>query len=153
MDAHGLLLELQEEMNQLCDKKYTHLGIGFASNDVKVLIVEILSSRGLAVDRLNHSEDGGIEVAGRLFHASADVKSGLYAARISLLSNPKKTYTEAAPEHMVVMESKEVKNERQFIINMKPPSEEVFNCPDPKFLELLVRGRGDALKIKYGGDA
>lgn len=30
MDAHGLLLELQKEREMLCDKKYTHVGIGFS---------------------------------------------------------------------------------------------------------------------------
>ena len=32
MDAHGLLLELQEEMGELTNKQYTHIGIGFAHN-------------------------------------------------------------------------------------------------------------------------
>jgi hypothetical protein len=30
MDAHGLLLELQEELGQLTHKDVTHIGIGFA---------------------------------------------------------------------------------------------------------------------------
>jgi hypothetical protein len=32
MDAHGLLLELQEEMGQITNKDYTHIGVGFAAN-------------------------------------------------------------------------------------------------------------------------
>jgi len=30
MDAHGLLLELQDELKLLTDKDLTHVGVGFA---------------------------------------------------------------------------------------------------------------------------
>jgi hypothetical protein len=50
MDAHGLLLELQQEMSMLRDEKYTHVGIGLAMDAQKVLIVEILTIRPFTVD-------------------------------------------------------------------------------------------------------
>jgi hypothetical protein len=52
MDAHGLLLELTEERELLAHKDYTHLGIGFASDNIRVLIVEILSTKTFTIDRL-----------------------------------------------------------------------------------------------------
>lgn len=43
MDAHGLLLELQDERKKLSDPAKTHLGVGFAYNRTKVKVVELLS--------------------------------------------------------------------------------------------------------------
>lgn len=62
MDAHGLLLELQKEMNDLKDSKYTHIGIGLAMDSTKVLIVEILTKKAISVDRLHSTETGAILV-------------------------------------------------------------------------------------------
>ena len=62
MDAHGLLLELQKERSYLTDKNYTHVGIGLANDGSKVLIVEILTAKYFSVNRLNATEDGGVEV-------------------------------------------------------------------------------------------
>jgi len=42
MDAHGLLLELDQESSTLGDKKNTHIGIGFAFNKEKVKVVELI---------------------------------------------------------------------------------------------------------------
>ena len=42
---------------------------------------------------------------------------------------------------------------RDFIINFKAPTEEVFNCIDQKILEIYIRPTGDFNKIKYGGSA
>jgi hypothetical protein len=42
---------------------------------------------------------------------------------------------------------------RHYTINLKPPSEEVFNCPDPKVLELYAFAGRDAGKYKYGAQA
>lgn len=98
MDAHGLLLELTEEREALVNKEYTHLGIGFASDGIRVLIVEILSTKFYAIDRLQQSEDGGVEVAGRILNPNV----GIFAARICLLSNPKKQVAEVTGEHMTV---------------------------------------------------
>ncbi|MFO0118216.1 MAG: hypothetical protein ACK521_11595 [bacterium] len=59
----------------------------------KVLIVEILSYKNFAVDRLNQSENGGVEVVGRIFPIPGETPiryAGLYASRICMLSNPKK---------------------------------------------------------------
>ena len=43
MDAHGLLLELQEELKCLINKDYTHIGVGFASSKGKIKVVELLT--------------------------------------------------------------------------------------------------------------
>jgi len=78
MDAHGLLLELQQERSYLTDKRYTHIGIGLAHDGTKVLIVEILTAKYFSVDRLNMAEDGGVYVEGRILQEN----TGLYAARV-----------------------------------------------------------------------
>jgi hypothetical protein len=62
MDAHGLLLELQHEMSLLRDKQFTHLGIGLAMDASRVLVVEILTKKEFAIDRLHLTENGGVEV-------------------------------------------------------------------------------------------
>lgn len=114
MDAHGLLLEMQKEKKMLADKEYTHIGIGLAMDAGTVRIAEILSKKNFAIDRLNQSENGGVEVVGRIFGTG-----GLYAARICLQNNPKKQFAEAAPEHMHVEEIKGTKM-KMFSINFKP---------------------------------
>ena len=88
MDAHGLLTELQEECNTIVEKKYTHVGIGFAWNKVEVKIVEIYSEKSLTVTGLGESEDNGMEIRGSVI---AD-KVGIYAARIvsnKMIKDPK----------------------------------------------------------------
>jgi len=117
MDAHGLLLELQKEMKMLADKQYTHIGIGLAMDAGKVLIVEVLTTKHFTIDRLNQSENGGVEVVGRIFPSLT--VGGMYAARICMLSNQKKQYGEAGPEHMHVEEIKGTKM-KMFSINFKP---------------------------------
>jgi hypothetical protein len=60
MDAHGLLLELQEERTKLCTETLTHLGIGFAANAQKCIVVELLSERACAIHRLMGNEQDGV---------------------------------------------------------------------------------------------
>ena len=43
MDAHGLLLELEYELQVLADPKNTHIGIGFAMDAHQVKVVELVS--------------------------------------------------------------------------------------------------------------
>ena len=50
MDAHGLLLEMQAEMEQLSDASATHIGVGFAEDSTKVLVVELLAESALCVN-------------------------------------------------------------------------------------------------------
>jgi hypothetical protein len=52
MDAHGLLLEMQTEMEQLSDPAATHIGVGFAEDSTKVLVVELLAESSLVVSTL-----------------------------------------------------------------------------------------------------
>ena len=51
-------------MGHITDAQYTHVGVGFAANKQMVKIVELLSSRPVMINNLNHTEDGGIEVQG-----------------------------------------------------------------------------------------
>lgn len=64
MDAHGLLLEMQAEMETLSDPKVTHIGVGFAEDSTKVLVVEMLGESALAVTSMQPFEDGSIHVEG-----------------------------------------------------------------------------------------
>lgn len=64
LDAHGLLLELQEEMSQLTNKDFTHVGIGFAYNMQKVKVVEMLSRKPIMINRIGQTEDGAVQVEG-----------------------------------------------------------------------------------------
>lgn len=49
MDAHGVLCELQDDLERMIDAKYTHVGVGFAWNKDKVLVVEFYSVRTLVI--------------------------------------------------------------------------------------------------------
>lgn len=49
MDAHGLLLELEEELGHLTNAAFTHIGIGFAKDKTQVKVVEFLMTKPLMV--------------------------------------------------------------------------------------------------------
>ena len=49
MDAHGLLLELQDEREKLVSDKLTHVSVGFGSNNKVVKVVELLSERPMVI--------------------------------------------------------------------------------------------------------
>lgn len=50
MDAHGLLCELEDEMNKIVDPKMTHVGIGFAWDKNQVKVVEFFSIKPLLIN-------------------------------------------------------------------------------------------------------
>ena len=50
MDAHGVLCEFEEDLKQLLDAKATHVGVGFAWNKEKVLVVEFYSIKPLMIN-------------------------------------------------------------------------------------------------------
>ena len=64
MDAHGLLLELQEEREKFCSAELTHVSVGFASNNKVVKVVELLSERTMLINQIMQTEDGGVRVSG-----------------------------------------------------------------------------------------
>jgi hypothetical protein len=49
MDAHGVLCELQADLERMIDPKYTHVGVGFAWNKEKVLVVEFYSVKPVTI--------------------------------------------------------------------------------------------------------
>jgi len=50
VDAHGLLLELQEELQTLRDPNNTHIGIGFAFTKDQVRVVELIGRKLFTID-------------------------------------------------------------------------------------------------------
>jgi hypothetical protein len=50
MDAHGVLCELQSDLERMIDGKYTHVGVGFAWNKEKVLVVEFYSVKPVVIN-------------------------------------------------------------------------------------------------------
>ena len=141
MDAHGLLLEMQAEMEQLSDPAATHIGVGFAEDSTKVLVVELLAESSLVVSTLQQHEDGSIHVEGlNLDPANA----GLYAARIVSSTNEKKA-TVIGPANMTYD-----KATHQFTLAFEPQADEVFyNAQDPRWLELYIR-KAKIDQIPYG---
>ena len=133
MDAHGLLLEMQAEMQQLSDPNVTHIGIGFAEDSTKVLVVELLSQSPLMVNTIQQAEDGSIHVEGLNMDPS---NAGLYAARIVSSTNDKKVAQVVGPANMAYD-----KATHMYSISFDPPAEEVFYAQDPKWLELFIRRR------------
>lgn len=53
MDAHGLVMELEEELSHLMNDRFTHIGIGFAFDKTQVKVVELLSQKHIMVNQLN----------------------------------------------------------------------------------------------------
>lgn len=49
MDAHGLLLELENELKILTDPKNSHIGIGFAFTKEQVKVVEFVAEKPMMV--------------------------------------------------------------------------------------------------------
>ena len=142
MDAHGLLLELQEEMGELTSKQYTHIGIGFAHNTQKVKVVELLTSKPLHISHVTRNEDGSTEVKGCMLDAGA----GVYACRVVATSNLKKEIAVSGPA-MFEMNPET----REFTANLKTQGMDnlFFAQDDPKYLEFFV-SRRQVDKIKYG---
>jgi hypothetical protein len=80
----------------MIDAKYTHVGIGFAWNKEKVMVVEFYSVKPLAISQLTESEEGGVDIRGLML--SNDV--GLYAARIVAIKNMKKDIKIVGPPNI-----------------------------------------------------
>lgn len=133
MDAHGLLLELQDELGQLTDKTATHVGVGFASNPHMVKVVEMISVKPIMVNQLGQTEDGMLEIRG---HA-LDQNAGLYAARIVAVSNMKKELAVSGPSQISMN-----KQSGEFRIQIKAQIEDLFySQADPKLIEIFVSRR------------
>lgn len=96
MDAHGVLCEFMDDLEKLLDPKFTHVGVGFAWNKEKVLVVELYSVKTLMINQLTESEDGGIDIRGMML--SGEV--GLYAARVVAVKNMKKDIKVVGPPNI-----------------------------------------------------
>jgi hypothetical protein len=145
LDAHGLLLELQEEMSQLTNKDFTHVGIGFAFNQQKVKVVEMLARKPIMISHLGHTEDNAVEVRGSVL----DKAVGIYAVRIVAAKNMKKELAVIGPGQIEFN-----RESGEFIATLKMPSLDgiFFNEEDPKFLEVYIQDK-QVDKIKYGAEA
>ena len=141
MDAHGLLLEMQNEMEALSDPKVTHIGVGFAEDSTKVLVVELLAHSPIAVTSLQPAEDGSIHVEGLNLDPAG---AGLYCARIVSATNDKKVPGLIGPQNIQYD-----KGTGKFKMTFEPPQEEVFYAQDPKWLEIFIRRR-QIDQIAYG---
>jgi hypothetical protein len=139
MDAHGVLCELQDDLERMIDHKYTHVGVGFAWSKEKVLVVEFYSVKPVVISQLTESEDGGVDIRGTML--STEV--GLYAARIVAIKNQKKDVKIVGPPNIQYD-----KVSRNFIITIEGPADGLFYSEDPKILEIYIR-RQQIDKIQY----
>lgn len=130
MDAHGLLFELEEELEKLLKPELTHVGVGFAWNKQVVKVVEFFSVKPLMINQLTESEDGGVDIRGMML--SSEI--GLYAARIVAIKNQKKDIKVVGPPNIQFD-----KNTRTFIITIEGPVENLFYSDDAKILEIYIR--------------
>ncbi len=124
----------------MIDPVYTHVGVGFAWNKEKVLVVEFYSTKPVVISQLTESEDGGVDIRGTML--SADV--GLYAARIVSVKNLKKDLKVVGPPNIQYD-----KATRNFIITLEGPADGLFYSEDPKILEIYIR-KSQIDKIQYG---
>ena len=140
MDAHGVLCAPQSDLERMIDAKYTHVGVGFAWNKEKVLVVEFYSIKTVLISQLTESEDGGVDIRGTML--SNEV--GLYAARIVSIKNQKKDLKIVGPPNIQFD-----KATRNFIISIEGPADGLFYSEDPKILEIYIR-KSQIDKIQYG---
>jgi hypothetical protein len=146
MDAHGLLLELEEELTTIMNKDMTHVSIGFAVNREQVKVVELFSQKPLMIEKLEASADQGVSMRGMMLSSTV----GLYAARIILekaIHEGKKDIKTVGP-YAIQFD----KTSKRFQINMEGPLD-VFNkrdTEDPRYIEVYVREK-QIDKIEYGG--
>lgn len=141
MDAHGLLLELQQEREKLVDQNLTHVSIGFAADNKVVKVVELLSQRACSISQIMSNEEEGVRVNGQMLSKTV----GLYAARIVAASRMDKEIAIVGPPQMQM-----VKQTMEFIINFPGPLDDIFHSQDQKYLEIYVSTRGNFDKIAYG---
>ncbi len=141
MDAHGLLLEMQAEMQALSDPAVTNIGVGFAEDSTKVLVVELLSHSPLIVSSMKPGEDGSVQVEGLNLDPT---NAGLYAARLVSSADAKKVVSLIGPQHIAFD-----KATAKWSMHFEPPGEEVFYASDEKCLEVFIR-RKQIDTIPYG---
>ena len=132
MDAHGSLLEMQAEREIFADPKTSHIGLGFAEDDDKVLVVELLFKSSLAIEKMDKRRNGSICVQGVNLDPS---NAGLCAAKIVSASDPTNVASLIGPENMTYNRAT-----REFTLRFEPQQEKIFyNTADPKVLELFIR--------------
>ena len=81
---------------------------------------------------MTDSEDGGVEIRGRML-ANLD-KAGIYAAAIVPYKNTKKDLKIVGPANIQFD-----KSTLNFLIHIEGPMEGMFYSDDPKVLELYIR--------------
>lgn len=140
LDAHGLLLEMQEDLDVLMNKDYTHVGVGFAADNRMVKIVELLSARPVMITSLN-PEDKDIVVQGQILKPK---EFGIYACRVVSKSNEDKALATAGPYNITI--DPETHN---FTIIFESGGEDLFFNGEPKMLEIWGKKTGID-KIVYG---
>lgn len=140
LDAHGLLLEMQEDLDVIMNPEYTHVGVGFAADTRRVKIVEFLSARPIMIHSLNANESGEIVVTGTVLKPQG---LGVYAARIVNKDDESKMHTVAGPQHIHYD-----KDSHEFVITFEPQQEELFYHSEPKMVEIYMRANPDT--IPYG---
>lgn len=96
MDAHGLLLELENEVGILVDGGNTHIGVGFAMSNEQVRVVEIVSKKDIMINQINEAEDGGVEARGVVLNREI----GLYAARLVAANKMNKDIKAVGPSNI-----------------------------------------------------
>lgn len=140
IDAHGLLLELEETSQILADSKHTHIGIGFAFNKEKVKVVELVAEKVMAIDTLQQSEDQGVEARGRMLNKEV----AIYAASIVTSSKMDKDIKAVDPSNIQFD-----KESKEFIVNIPGPLEDLFYQEDMKFIKFFIRTK-KIDQIQYG---
>lgn len=119
----------------------THIGIGFAEDASKVVVVELLCQRSVMVNSLAPGEDQSVVISGLVLDPQ---NVGLYAARIVSSTNDKKECGLIGPANIQLD-----KSTHQFRIIFPPMQEEVFYAQDPKVVEIFIR-RAKIDQIPYG---
>jgi hypothetical protein len=134
MDAHGLLFELQDELQVILSQKYTHIAIGLAHDKRQVKIVEIYFRKAMTVHQLNGTEDDGVEIQAQMVpNEEKKYDFGVYAVRIAAVKNMKKEIVIAGPQGIKFDE-----NTHKFTVTFPGPLD-AFYSDEEKVLELYMR--------------
>jgi len=140
LDAHGLVEEIEDKRTVLLNKDFNIVGLGFASDEDKIRVVELYANSNTIVNSINKiKEPPCVEVKGKM----KNEQNGVYAARISTEDNMKKDIILIPPTNMSYN-----KSNLEFTISIPLNPDSVLYTEPRHVIEFYIRNKPGT--IPYG---
>jgi hypothetical protein len=138
VETHSTLIEFENHRNNMLSTNLNTISFGMAYDDEKVVIVDLITNRDLAIDSINiNNEFGTVVVKGHMLNE----KFGVYVMRIVTHDNVNNTLAFITPQNIISPEMKI----RPFTGNFNGVSK-ILQDPLPKILELYIREKPNTIK-------